>query len=55
VPTFTRIQWRASSPPARLRDVVVAVRADEAEHRDVNHGYAEQLRPLSPFISTGRA
>lgn len=30
---------------ARLRDVVLAVRADEAEHRDVNHGYAERLRP----------
>jgi ubiquinol oxidase len=30
---------------ARLRDVVIAVRADEAEHRDVNHGFAEQLRP----------
>ena len=32
---------------ARLRDVVIAVRADEAEHRDVNHGFAEQLRPAS--------
>ena len=31
---------------ARLRDVVLAVRNDEAEHRDVNHGYAEQLRPV---------
>ena len=28
---------------ARLRDVVVAVRADEAGHRDVNHDYADQL------------
>ena len=28
---------------ARLRDVIIAVRADEAEHRDVNHGYAETL------------
>jgi ubiquinol oxidase len=28
---------------ARLRDVVIAVRADEAEHRDVNHGFAAQL------------
>lgn len=26
---------------ARLRDVVVAVRADEARHRDVNHGFAD--------------
>ncbi len=29
---------------ARLREVVVAVRADEAEHRDVNHGFADTLR-----------
>lgn len=28
---------------ARLRDVVIAVRADEAEHRDVNHGFAGEL------------
>jgi ubiquinol oxidase len=28
---------------ARLRDVVVAVRADEANHRDVNHGFANEL------------
>ncbi|MDX2274170.1 MAG: alternative oxidase [Hyphomonadaceae bacterium] len=29
---------------ARLRDVVIAVRADEAGHRDVNHQFAEDLR-----------
>jgi ubiquinol oxidase len=28
---------------ARLRDVVIAVRADEAEHRDVNHEFADLL------------
>jgi ubiquinol oxidase len=28
---------------ARLRDVVVAVRLDEAKHRDVNHGFANEL------------
>ncbi|MEN9856267.1 MAG: hypothetical protein RLZZ157_1393 [Pseudomonadota bacterium] len=28
---------------ARLRDVVLAVRADEAQHRDVNHGFAQAL------------
>ena len=28
---------------ARLREVVVVVRADEAGHRDVNHDYADQL------------
>ena len=30
---------------ARLREVVLAVRADEAGHRDVNHGFADELRP----------
>lgn len=29
---------------ARLRDVVLAVRADEAGHRDVNHAFANELR-----------
>ncbi len=28
---------------ARLRDVVIVVRADEAGHRDVNHGFADAL------------
>jgi ubiquinol oxidase len=28
---------------ARLRDLVIAVRADEAKHRDVNHGFAAKL------------
>lgn len=28
---------------ARLRDVVLVVRADEANHRDVNHSYANEL------------
>ncbi|MBA2723717.1 MAG: alternative oxidase [Methylibium sp.] len=29
---------------ATLRDVVLAVREDEVGHRDVNHGYANELR-----------
>ena len=33
---------------ATLRDVVIAVRADEAGHRDVNHGFADQLAGLAP-------
>jgi hypothetical protein len=28
---------------AEMRDVVCVVRADEAHHRDVNHGFATQL------------
>jgi ubiquinol oxidase len=36
--------WRLPAN-ARLRDVVLAVRADECGHRDVNHGFADDLRP----------
>ncbi len=28
---------------ARLRDVIIAVRNDEVGHRDVNHGFANEL------------
>ena len=31
------------APDARLREVIIAVRADEAGHRDVNHDFANQL------------
>jgi ubiquinol oxidase len=31
---------------ATLRDVVIVVRADEAHHRDVNHGFANDLAGL---------
>lgn len=34
--------WKLA-PDARLRDVVLAVRLDEAGHRDVNHGFADAL------------
>jgi len=34
--------WKLA-PDARLRDVIVAVRADEVHHRDVNHGLADEL------------
>ena len=34
--------WKLA-PDARLRDVIVAVRADEARHRDVNHRFADEL------------
>ena len=30
-------------PEATLRDVILVVRADEAHHRDVNHGFANEL------------
>jgi ubiquinol oxidase len=40
--------WRLPAD-ARLREVVVAVRDDEAGHRDVNHGFADSLRPAVPL------
>lgn len=43
-PKIAREYWQLPAD-ARLRDVVLAVRADEAGHRDVNHGFANQLRP----------
>jgi len=33
--------WKLS-PDATLRDVVIAVRADETEHRDANHEFANE-------------
>jgi ubiquinol oxidase len=42
-PELARDYWQLPAT-AKLRDVVIAVRADEAGHRDVNHGYAEVLR-----------
>ena len=34
--------WKLAAD-ARLREVIIAVRADEAGHRDVNHDFANQL------------
>ena len=34
--------WKLA-PGARLADVIIAVRTDEASHRDVNHGFADEL------------
>jgi len=34
--------WKLA-PDARLREVIVAVRADEAHHRDVNHRFSDEL------------
>ena len=41
-PQFAIDYWRLE-PAARLRDVVIAVRLDEAGHRDVNHRFADDL------------
>jgi ubiquinol oxidase len=37
------IRYWKLAPDATLRDVILVVRADEAHHRDVNHGFASQL------------
>lgn len=42
-PEIARNYWKLAHN-ATLRDVVLAVREDEAGHRDVNHAFADQLR-----------
>jgi ubiquinol oxidase len=41
-PAIARHYWKLPED-ATLRDVVLVVRADEAHHRDVNHGFASEL------------
>ena len=41
-PAIARHYWQLPDD-ATLRDVVLVVRADEAHHRDVNHGFASKL------------
>lgn len=44
-PAIARHYWKMADT-ATLRDVVLMVRADEAHHRDVNHGLASMLAGL---------
>lgn len=44
-PEIARRYWGLPND-ATLRDVVLVVRADEAHHRDVNHGFADELAGL---------
>ncbi|MFN3388753.1 MAG: alternative oxidase [Allosphingosinicella sp.] len=44
-PAIARRYWGLPAD-ATLRDVVLVVRADEAHHRDVNHGFADELAGL---------
>lgn len=37
------IEYWKLAPDARLREVVEVIRADEAEHRDTNHGFANDI------------
>jgi len=41
-PAIARHYWKMADD-ATLRDVVLLVRADEAHHRDINHGYSSKL------------
>jgi ubiquinol oxidase len=41
-PQIARDYWNLPAD-ARLREVIMAVRADEAKHRDINHGFADVL------------
>lgn len=45
-PAIARHYWKLG-PDATLRDVVLVVRADEAHHRDVNHGFSSELAGLA--------
>jgi ubiquinol oxidase len=44
-PAIAKRYWKLADD-ATLRDVVLVVRADEAHHRDVNHGLANELAGL---------
>jgi ubiquinol oxidase len=43
--------WKLA-PDARLRDVILVVRDDEAGHRDVNHAFADQLTAAAAASKT---
>ena len=45
-PEIARHYWKLADD-ATLRDVVLVVRADEAHHRDVNHGFADELAGIA--------
>lgn len=45
-PAIARHYWKLADD-ATLRDVVLVVRADEAHHRDVNHGFASELAGIA--------
>ena len=50
-PEIAKRYWGLAED-ATLRDVVLVVRADEAHHRDVNHGFANELGGLA--VEPGR-
>ena len=50
-PAIAKHYWKLGDD-ATLRDVVLVVRADEAHHRDVNHGFANELAGIAVAVST---
>jgi len=42
IPSWTKEYWKLNND-AKLRELVVAIREDEAGHRDVNHDFANDL------------
>jgi ubiquinol oxidase len=49
-PAIAKRYWQLPDD-ATLRDVVIVVRADEANHRDVNHGFANELAGEVPVTA----
>lgn len=45
-PEIAKRYWKLPDS-ATLRDVILVVRADEAHHRDVNHGFADELAGIA--------
>ena len=50
-PAIAKHYWKMPDD-ATLRDVVLLVRADEAHHRDVNHGFASKLNGRPGELTT---
>ncbi|WP_404807661.1 alternative oxidase [Loktanella gaetbuli] len=42
-PQIAKDYWKLDDD-ARLREVVIVIRDDEARHRDANHGFADQIK-----------
>jgi ubiquinol oxidase len=53
-PEIAKNYWKLPAN-AKLRDVVLAVREDEEGHRDVNHGFANELRGDAAHVTANAA
>ena len=49
-PAIAKHYWQMKSD-ATLRDVILIVRADEAHHRDINHGFSSKLAGLQADVT----